>query len=287
MSLIQASFDWLGVLVVIFPEPVPGAEGFSHGPAPLTMGDMNAPALSALVVDDEPRLRDSLVALLETSRSWLRIDQAGDAEAALACCAEQAPDLAFLDIRMPGISGLELAARLPPATRVIFVTAYDAHTLEAFEAGAVDYLLKPVTPERLGMCLDRLQARATLDLEALRARLGPAAPPAMEPLQWIRATSGKRTHLISAEDVRCFQAEEKLIRVDTEEGTHYIDTPLKTLAARLDPSRFRQVHRSAIVALRAIAWVERKAGEGGILHLKGGATLPVSASYLKGLRAEA
>ncbi|HJW34815.1 MAG TPA: LytTR family DNA-binding domain-containing protein [Holophagaceae bacterium] len=243
------------------------------------------PAPSALVVDDEPRLRDGLLALLrESGRTWARLEAAGDAEEALALVAEQVPDLAFLDIRMPGISGLELAARLPATTRVIFVTAFDAHTLEAFEAGAVDYLLKPVTPERLGKCLDRLQARAALDLEALRARLGASAPPPVEPLQWIRATSGKRTHLISVEDVRCFQAEEKLTRVDTEEGTHYIDTPLKALAARLDPGRFRQVHRSAIVALRAIAWVERREGEGGLLHLKGGATLPVSATHLKALK---
>lgn len=246
---------------------------------------IQTPAPTALVVEDEPRLREGLVALLEAAQAWGRIDTAGDGEEALARASEQPPDLAFLDIRMPGLSGLELAARLPPATRVVFVTAFDAHTLEAFEAGAVDYLLKPVTPERLAKCLDRLRARAALDLAALRARLGAAAPPAVEPLQWIRATSGKRTALISVEEVRCFQAEEKLTRVDTEEGTHYIDTPLKTLAARLDPARFRQVHRSAIVALRAIAWVERTGGEGGLLHLKGGGTVSVSAPHLRALKA--
>ena len=242
--------------------------------------------LSALVVDDEPRLREGLVALLQAARPWARLDSAGDAEEALALAAAHPPDLAFLDIRMPGISGLALAARLPPATRVVFVTAFDAHTLEAFEAGAVDYLLKPVTPERLRKTLDRLQTRAALDLEALRARLGTAAPPVAEPLQWIRATSGKRTHLVSVEEVRCFQAEDKLTRMDTDAGTHYLDLPIKTLAARLDPARFQQVHRSALVARRAIAWVARNAGEGGTLHLRGGGTLPVSAAYLKAVLRE-
>ncbi|HJV91264.1 MAG TPA: LytTR family DNA-binding domain-containing protein [Holophagaceae bacterium] len=236
--------------------------------------------LSALVVEDEPRLREGLIALLEAARPWARLDAAGDAQQALALAAANPPDLAFLDIRLPGMSGLELAPRLPAATRIIFTTAYDAHTLEAFEAGAVDYLLKPVTPERLRQTLDRLERRAALDLETLRARL--EAKP--EPLQWIRATSGKRTHLVSVDEVRCFQAEDKLTRVDAEDGTHYIETPIKTLAARLDPGRFQQVHRSAIVALRAIAWLERKEGEGGLLHLKGGDTLPVSATYLKALK---
>ncbi len=242
---------------------------------------VTAPPFSALVVEDEPRLREGLVAMLQASgHPWRRLDAAGDGPEALACVQANAPDVAFVDIRLPGMSGLELAALLPAATRIVFVTAYDAHTLDAFEAGAVDYLLKPVTPERLQKTLDRLQSRAALDLEALRARLDTKP----EPLQWIRATSGKRTHLVSVDEVRCFQAEDKLTRVDAEDGTHYIDTPIKTLAARLDPGRFQQVHRSAIVALRAIAWLERNEGEGGLLHLRGGGTLPVSATYLKALK---
>lgn len=239
------------------------------------------PPFSALVVDDEPRLREGLVALLQASGHPLRrLDEAGDGPEALACVAAHVPDVAFVDIRLPGISGLELATRLPAATRVVFVTAYDAHTLDAFEAGAVDYLLKPVTPERLRKTLDRLQTRTALDLDALRARLETRP----EPLQWIRATSGKRTHLVPVDEIQWFQAEDKLTRVQCEDAAHYIDTPIKTLAARLDPGRFQQVHRSAIVALRAIAWLERKEGEGGLLHLKGGETLPVSATYLKALK---
>ncbi|MBI3131137.1 MAG: response regulator transcription factor [Acidobacteria bacterium] len=239
------------------------------------------PPFSALVLEDEPRLREGLVALLHASgQPWLRLDEAGDAPEALACVQAHPPDVAFVDIRLPGLSGLELAARLPATTRIVFVTAYDAHTLDAFEAGAVDYLLKPVTPERLQKTLDRLHSRAALDLEALRARMETRP----EPLQWIRATVGKRTHLLSVDEVRSFQAEDKLTRVDTEDATHYIDTPLKALAARLDPGRFQQVHRGAIVALRAIAWLERKEGEGGLLHLRGGGTLPVSATYLKALK---
>ncbi len=239
---------------------------------------------SALVVEDEPRLREGLVDLLRQSgHPWRRIDTAEDAEAALACVAADLPDVAFLDIRLPGMSGLELAGRLPKAVRIVFVTAYDAHAIAAFEAGAVDYLLKPITPERLGKTLERLRERPTVDLEALLTRLAPVPPPA--PLQWISATVGRRTRLIPVDEVCSFQADSKLTRVQCADGAHYIDQPLKDLATRLDPRHFQQVHRSAIVNLRAIAWLERGDGEGALIHLKGcEEPLPVSAPYLKVLK---
>ncbi len=239
---------------------------------------------TALVVEDEARLREGLVDLLRTSgQAWRRIDAVEDGETALANCAAERPDVAFLDIRLPGMSGLELAARLPKGVRVVFVTAYDAHAIAAFEAGAVDYLLKPVTPERLAKTLERLRERPVMDLDALLAQLAP--PPAPEPLQWISATSGRRMHLIPVDEVIYFQADTKLTRVRCAEGEHYVATSIKDLSARLDPRRFQQVHRSTIVSLRAIAWLERQDGEGARLHLRGcPEALPVSAPYLKALK---
>lgn len=239
---------------------------------------------SALVVEDEPRLREGLVAmLLASGHPWRRIDTAGDGETALACCGAARPDVAFLDIRLPGMSGLELAGHLQKDVRIVFVTAYDAHAVAAFEAGAVDYLLKPVTPERLAKTLERLRERPAVDLEALLKRLAPRLAP--EPLQWVSATTGRRTHLIPVDEVLYFQADSKLTKVRCAEAEHYIATTIKELAARLDPRRFQQIHRSALVSLHAVAWLERQDGEGALLHLRGcPELLPVSAPYIRALK---
>lgn len=249
------------------------------------MSPFPAAPWTALVVEDEKRLREGLVDLLRTSgQTWRRIDAAVDGETALATCVTERPDVVFLDIRLPGMSGLELAARLPKSVRVVFVTAYDAHAIAAFEAGAADYLLKPVTAERLAKTLERLRERPVVDLDTLLAQLAPPHLPP-EPLQWISATSGRRTHLIPVDEVIYFQADTKLTRVQCAEAEHYVTTSIKDLSERLDPRRFQQVHRSAIVSLRAIAWLERQDGEGALLHLRGfPATLPVSAPYLKALK---
>lgn len=220
--------------------------------------------------------------LRASSQAWAQIREAEDGATALALCREAAPTVAFVDIRLPGLSGLEVAARMPPSTRVIFATAYDAHAMEAFEAGAVDYLLKPVSAERLEKTLARLRAQEALPLEALRAWIATAAPPpAPEPLRWITATSGKRTRWIPAEEVRYFQAGDKVTKVVCADGEHLVDTSIKALSARLDPALFQQVHRSVIVNLRAVAWLERGDGEGGDLHLRSPEVrLPVSAPFM-------
>lgn len=249
------------------------------------------PPWTALVVEDEPRLREALVAQLRASSTpWAAILEAEDGPGALDALAISPPDVAFLDIRLPGMSGLELARHLPPTTRLVFVTAYEAHAIEAFEAGAMDYLLKPVQSDRLALTLARLQARepAPVDVAALMKALG-MAPAALsrdcEPLQWITASSGKRLHWIAVEDVLYFQADQKLTRVVCRDGAYLIEPALKELAQRLDPARFQQVHRSVLVNLRAVAWVEKRDGGGGLLHLKGHeAQLPVSAPFLKALR---
>lgn len=248
------------------------------------MTDASAqPAWTALVVEDEPRLRAALVALLhQAAPGWREVLEAGDAESARQLADRFQPEIAFLDIRLPGQSGLELAAQLPPETRVVFTTAYDAHALEAFDKGAVDYLLKPVTLERLERTLARVRARESQGPMAELRRPPEAAP---EPLEWVLAHAGRRTHWIPVEEVLCFQSDSKWTKVVCAEQSHLIELSLKELAARLDPKRFVQVHRSAIVNLKAIAWLERLDGEGGRLHLKGcESPLPVSAAGLKALK---
>lgn len=238
---------------------------------------------SALVVEDEPRLREALVQLLrDSAQPWREIFQAGNGDEAMALCQAQRIDVAFLDIRLPGRSGLELARLLPRDVRVVFVTAYDAHAIEAFEAGAIDYLLKPILPERLQKTLERLRDRALPSpegwLSALDGLKGLALP---EPLRWITATSGRRTHIIPAEEVLFFQADSKCTRVECRGASYVITQSIKDLAAQLDAKIFQQVHRSTVVNLRAVAWLERHDGEGGTLHLKDhGALIPVSGPYL-------
>lgn len=248
---------------------------------------MNETPWTALVVEDEPRLREALLDLLRASSfPWAALHPAGDAETALALAAAHRPDVAFLDIRLPGLSGLDLAARLPEGIHLVFVTAYESHALRAFEAGALDYLLKPVTAERLQATLVRLRARAApAPLASLQAWLETAlrsAPP--EPLRWITATVGRRTHWVPVEDIVGLQADQKYTRLLCAGTSYLVAQSLKDLLSQLDPRTFQQVHRSAAVNLRAVAWVERGEGEGGQVHLRGHeAPLPVSAPYLKGL----
>ena len=242
------------------------------------------------MVEDEPRLREALVQhLRRASFPWQDILQARDAEEALALCRSQRPDLAFLDIRLPGMSGIELAERLPLGIHTVFVTAYDAHAVAAFEAGAIDYLLKPVTQERIQKTLDRVRDRAPVPVDSLRKWLGGLVTPVLaqnplEPLRWITASSGRRTHWISVEDILFFQADSKYTRVECRDASYVITQPIKELSTRLDPNLFQQIHRSTVVNLHAVAWVERQDGGGGTLHLREHKTLlPVSGSYLRTL----
>jgi len=182
-----------------------------------------------------------------------------------------APDVVFLDIRMPGLSGLELAARLcagvrPP--RVVFTTAHEEYALKAFEHAAFDYLLKPIGLERLQRTVDRLREAlhastpapgVTPDaLQALLRQLGvvqgaSAPAPASAPLQWIRAAQGQETRLIAIEEVVYFQSNDKYTSVFLQDGESLIRTPLSKLKEQLDPQQFWQIHRGVIVAARHVA----------------------------------
>jgi len=181
---------------------------------------------------------------------------------ALRLIDEQAPDVAFLDIRMPGLTGLDVAARLAAGAKpphIVFVTAYDQYAVEAFEQSAVDYLLKPASLERLEKTVAKLKAKTAAapvaTLQALLAQLAApaAAMPAVAPLQWIRAAQGDQTRLISIDEVIYFQSNDKYTSVFLADGESLIRTPISKLREQLDEQQFWQIHRSVIVAARHVA----------------------------------
>ncbi|MCE2969242.1 MAG: LytTR family DNA-binding domain-containing protein [Burkholderiales bacterium] len=231
---------------------------------------------TALIADDEPHLADYLRAKLAQAWPQLQIVAvAGNGEEALRQIEAQRPDLAFLDIRMPGVTGLEVARRRQGAAlrpRIVFVTAFDQYAVEAFDADAVDYLLKPVTDERLDRTVSKLQAALaagapTPDLTQLIAQVAARLPaaPAAGWLRWVRASKksadGELTEQIAVADVLYFQADDKYTCVYARDGATVrewlIRTPLSELAARLDPERFQQIHRSVLVNMDAVAGTRR------------------------------
>lgn len=258
---------------------------------------MNAP--TALIAEDEPLLAEALRA--ELARLWpdLRIVAVvGDGLSAVTESLRLQPDILFFDIRMPGQSGLEAATELAdawgserPFPHLVFVTAYEQYALQAFEAQAVDYLLKPVQAERLGRTLDKLKARlvqpasgqAQLDaaMAQLRgllahglepaARTAPATTP--QPLRMLQVSTssvqGSAIRLIPVEDVLCFEAADKYVRVLTAHHEYLIRTPLKELQSQLDPERFWQIHRGTIVQATAIESVTRNDAGKTVAALRG------------------
>ena len=247
---------------------------------------------TAIVAEDEALLRNALVELLHVSWPQLRIvAECEDGASALEAIAEHKPDVAFLDIRMPGLTGMDVAAaaaETSPRTQIVFATAYDQYAIDAFERGAVDYLLKPVTADRLAHTIRRLQTRTgnneAAALAALLARLGAAPPQAnanAAPLTWLTASNGRETQLILVDDVAYFRADNKYTTVVTADGEALLRTPIKDLLGMLDPTRFKQIHRSTIVNLKAIAGITRDESGRGTVRLKARPeTLTVSAPYM-------
>ncbi len=263
---------------------------------------MSAP--TALIAEDEPLLAAGLRA--DLARLWPELQvvaMAGDGQQAVDQALALKPALCFLDIRMPGLSGLEAARALaedwpgdvhsPHFPLLVFVTAYDQYALQAFDAQAVDYLLKPVDGERLAACVQRLQRTlatrqgAAQELQAsvaqLRALLGATAPPAVPAvprLQVIPAQVGSTVHLVPVAEVIYFEAADKYLRVVTAEREHLIRLSLRELLPQLDPAVFWQVHRGTVVQARCIASARRDESGKAFLALKGRSeTLTVSRLY--------
>jgi DNA-binding LytR/AlgR family response regulator len=217
-------------------------------------------APTAVLVEDEALLRAGLRAQLRRAWPELRIvGEAGDGVEALRLLDERKPDVLFLDIELPRLSGLDVAKQACGRCHVVFVTAYDAHAVAAFEQGAVDYLLKPFDPARLSLAVRRVEQRlggAPPDLDGLLRELLTRAAPASH-LRWINASKGSTMQLVAVEDVCYFQADTGYTRVATAEGDLLIRRSLKELQDQLDPSTFWPIHRSTIVNVNAIESVRR------------------------------
>jgi len=215
----------------------------------------------AVLVEDELLLRHQLEELLANVWPELQvIDSVGDGARALAAIDAHRPEVLFLDIELPEMSGLEVARHASGRCHVVFVTAYSQYAVNAFDAGAVDYVLKPLAEPRLAQACARLRTRlgappATLDglLAQLALRLAQARPY----LRWITAARGANVRLITTEEVRYFQSESKYTRVVTADSESLISKPLRELLEELDPAVFWQIHRSTIVNVQAIDTVGR------------------------------
>jgi DNA-binding LytR/AlgR family response regulator len=241
---------------------------------------------TAILAEDEAPQRETLCELLQEHWPKLRVVAVcEDGLAALEALDAHRPEVAFLDIRMPGANGLAVArAAAESGTLVVFTTAFDEYAVTAFEAGAVDYLLKPMLPARLAQALARIQARLAArdrpDLSAVLERL--RARPADEErrLRWISASVGDTVKMFGIDEVLYFRAGDKYTQLVAATGDAVIRTPLKELLAQLDPEEFWQVHRSVIVRVSAIAEVRKDELGKLALGLKGRPeTLPVSASF--------
>jgi DNA-binding LytR/AlgR family response regulator len=240
---------------------------------------MTAPNTALIAEDEEPQ-RTELRGML--ARLWPELAVVAECDnglSALEAWASNKPDVVFLDIRMPGLSGLEVAQQAESPAQVVFITAHDEFAIKAFDAGAIDYLLKPIRTDRLTETVARLRSRqpaTQVDLAALVDSLASRLKP-VEMISWITASIGDTLRMIHIGDVILFQSEEKYTRVATATGSAYIRTPLKDLIPKLDPEVFWRVHRNAIVRVSAIRQVKPD-GDGRLLVWLHGITEPLRVS---------
>ena len=243
---------------------------------------------TALIAEDEPLMQQRLSAAVKSVWPELEVVHlAKNGIDALKLWHAHKPDILFLDIRMPGKTGLEVAAEVGDAAHIVFVTAFDEYAVEAFDNGAVDYLLKPVEIDRLTAAVARVKKRLNAkppDLTALLSTLlNAGAKPdgnRVPKLKWIRASLGNQTRLIDVATVLFFQSDTKYTRIVMQNHEALVRSPLKELAVGLDEELFWQVHRGVIVSAHAIDRAVREAPEKLVLHLKGHKEiLPVSRQY--------
>ena len=256
---------------------------------------MTTPRPTALIADDEPLLREELAQMLRLAWPDLQIvAEARNGREAVERHAALRPDICFLDVQMPGMSGIEAASQIGRGTQLVFVTAYDQYALSAFEHGVLDYLVKPVMPARLADTVGRLQERLRL------AQPGPASDELLRalssqlqatnrtggPLRWLRASSGQTLHMIPVDEIDFLRSDEKYTEISWraaggKPSEALLRLPLKDLLAQLDPAQFVQVHRSVVVNLKSVAKVSRSSKETAEIHLRGRPeVLPVSRNYL-------
>jgi DNA-binding LytR/AlgR family response regulator len=256
---------------------------------------------TALIADDEPLLREVLQGLL--ARQWPELQVVAQARNGLEAIEQfeaLRPVVCFLDIHMPGLTGIEVARRIGGRAHVVFITAFDHYALEAFEHGALDYLVKPLQAARLSGTLGRLRERLRTDQPAVnsdallaqlaaRLQVKEAAP---APLRWIRASVGATVRLIPVDDIDYLKSDEKYTLVawrgdGGKQGEAFIRTPLKGLLEQLDPGQFQQIHRSVVVNLNAVSHVTRGDNETADVFFKNRTeAMPVSRTFLHLFKAE-
>jgi DNA-binding LytR/AlgR family response regulator len=249
---------------------------------------------TALIADDEPLLRDALTRQL--AAVWPELEvvaEARNGREAVRLFEARRPDVCFLDVHMPGVSGVEAAHHIGRRAHLVFVTAYDHYAVQAFAEGVLDYLVKPVEEARLSDTVGRLKerlaaAQPALNTEALIQELASQLQRGADktPLRWIRAQVGQTLRLIPVDEIDYLRSDTKYTLISWrgdagQPGEALIGTPLKELVAQLDPAQFMQVHRSVVVNLRSISHVTRGDNETAAIHLKGRTEiLPISRSYL-------
>jgi DNA-binding LytR/AlgR family response regulator len=244
---------------------------------------------TAIIADDERLMREQLRARLTEVWPDLQVlVEAKNGEEAVAAVHEHHPDLAFLDIRMPGMTGIEAARHIADACHVVFITAYNEYAVDAFEHGAVDYVLKPAEADRLAITVARLKQRLGSKpsdlgelLSKLSARLeSPGGMAQRSYLKWIQASVGQQLRLIPTAEILFFTSDEKYTRVQTESFEALIRKPIKELIDELDPEQFWQIHRGTIVNAKAIAGVTRDFRGRQLVLIKGNnEKLEVSRNY--------
>lgn len=232
---------------------------------------------TAIIADDEAPMRDQLRTRLQ--EVWPALDivaEAANGNDAVALAQQHQPDIVFLDIRMPGMTGIEAARHLYSRCHIVFVTAYDQYALDAFEQGAMDYLLKPVSADRLARTCERLRARLAAppqdigtQLAHLAQVLQQAAPAKPAYLRWIQAQVGGNLRMVSTREVLFFQSDDKYTRVQTATAELLIRKTLKELADELDPDEFWRIHRSTLVRVDAIVEVTKDMRGRQMVRLRG------------------
>jgi DNA-binding LytR/AlgR family response regulator len=239
---------------------------------------------TAVIAEDEPHLRDELREAL--AGLWPELEVTGlaaDGIEALRLMEATSPDILFLDIQMPGLTGMEVAARASARCHVVFVTAYDQHAIAAFEQGAVDYVMKPFSMGRLATAVSRLKELVDAPPANLEGLLRALANRSVEPktwLRWINASIGAEVRLITVEEILYFQADNRMTLVMTANHESVIRKPIRELLDELDPEVFWQIHRSTVVNVNAIERVHRSLGGGLEVRLKKRPeALPVSAPF--------
>ena len=237
----------------------------------------SSPVPTAVVADDERLMREQIIGRLKEAWPELSIvGEAANGSEAIALVRNLEPDIAFLDIRMPGMDGIQAAQALAGQCHVVFVTAHDEYAIRAFEQGAVDYLLKPPEPERIALTCERLRGRLEQEpdpmnelLAQLSQRLGAGGVKPREYMRWVQASVGSNIRMIPTSDILFFRAEDKYTRVQTQRFEALIRKPIKELIDELDPSEFWQIHRATVVRVDAIEQVSRNLRGKQVVQVKG------------------